>query len=218
VTSALFFWYAGLLRQRLQRLRLPVLFAIDEAPAVALGNVADYMATSGGYGVTLLLYAQSVPQLLGVYSQPDVKAILGNCHHQVWYPPQDTETARMISTIFGTRVEIAPSTYESGGSWIPGAGASTRYRPALEDAQAMALPEGTVVAISSGLRFIGQRLDPRPFLQEMSEPVPGVSFDPVQGTALGSGSDTSGTGQRRDLAEEIKRAIESGRADGSDEA
>jgi len=111
---------AGLLRQRLQRPRLSVLFAIDEAPAVALGNIAEYMATSGGYGVTLLLYAQSVPQLLGVYSHADVKAILGNCHRQVWYPPQDTETARVISTVFGTRVEIAASTYEHGGSWIPG--------------------------------------------------------------------------------------------------
>ena len=58
---------AGLLRQRMQCPRLPVLFAIDEAPAVALGNLANYMATVGGYGVTLLLYAQSVPQLLGVY-------------------------------------------------------------------------------------------------------------------------------------------------------
>jgi type IV secretory pathway TraG/TraD family ATPase VirD4 len=52
---------AGLLRQRMLRPRLPVLFAIDEAPAVALGNLADYMATAGGYGVALLLYAQSVP-------------------------------------------------------------------------------------------------------------------------------------------------------------
>lgn len=214
---------AGLLRQRLQRPRLPVLFAIDEAPAVALGNVADYMATSGGYGVTLLLYAQSVPQLLGVYSQADVKAILGNCHHQVWYPPQDTETARMISTIFGTRVEIAPSTYESPGSWIPGTGASTRYRPALEDAQAMALPEGAVVAISRGLRFIGQRLDPRPFPQLMSdrsimsETGPGEPFDPGQSTAQGAGNNPFSVEKARDLTDEIRRAIEGNRGDRGDE-
>jgi type IV secretory pathway TraG/TraD family ATPase VirD4 len=133
---------AGLLRQRMQRPRLPVLFAIDEAPAVALGNLADYMATVGGYGVTLLLYAQSVPQLLSVYRHSDVQAVLGNCHHQVWYPPQDTETAKMVSTIFGSRIELASSAHNPGGSWLTGTSTSTRYRPALEDAQAMSLPEG----------------------------------------------------------------------------
>ncbi len=190
---------------------------------MALGNVADYMATTGGYGVTLLLYAQSVPQLLGVYSQADVKAILGNCHHQVWYPPQDTETARVISTVFGTRVEIAPSTHDPPGSWIPSAGASTRYRPALEDAQAMALPEGAVVAISRGLRFIGQRLDPRPFLQQMSDrPIMsetglGESFDPGQRTAQDIGNDPLSASQTRGLAEEIRRAMESGGEDEGDE-
>lgn len=205
---------AGLLRQRLQRPRLPVLFAIDEAPAVALGNVADYMATSGGYGVTLLLYAQSVPQLLGVYSQADVSAILGNCHHQVWYPPQDTETARVISTVFGTRVEIAPSSYQSAGSWIPGGGASTRYRPALEDAQAMALPEGAVVAVSRGLRFIGKRLDPRPFLQQVADRpgAPGLDLDeafgPGRSTAKEAGAAAFSEEKHRDLADKIRRAIE----------
>lgn len=161
---------AGLLPERMLRPRQPVLFAIDEAPAVALGNLADYMATVGGYGVTVLLYAQSVPQLLGVYRQPDVRAVLGNCHHQVWYPPQDTETAQMVSTMFGSMIELAPSAHNPAGSWLMATGASTRYRPALEDAQAMSLPEGAVVAITAGLRFIGQRLDPRVFLLQMTTP------------------------------------------------
>jgi hypothetical protein len=169
---------AGLLRQRMQRPRQPVLFAIDEAPAVALGNLADYMATVGGYGVTLLLYAQSVPQMLGVYREADVRAVLGNCHHQVWYPPRDTETAQMISTVFGTRVEMAPSAYSPGGSTMPGTGASTRYRPALEDAQVMSLHERAVVVITAGLRFIGQRLDPREFLPEMMAPSGVSPLDP----------------------------------------
>jgi len=204
---------AGLLRQRLQRPRLPVLFAVDEAPAVALGNVADYMATVGGYGVTLLMYAQSVPQMLSVYRQPDVKAILGNCLHQVWYPPQDIETAHMISTFFGSRIELAPSTYTSGGSWVPGAGTSTRYRPALEEAQVMSLPEGAVVAISMGLRFIGLRLDPRIIAPQAPEPptMPKHEPDPLVGSAFRKvGSDEE---EVRRLTEQIRKAIEGGEGD-----
>jgi len=203
---------AGLLRQRMQRPRLPVLFAIDEAPAVALGNLADYMATVGGYGVTLLLYAQSVPQLLGVYRQADVRAVLGNCHHQVWYPPQDTETAQMVSTMFGSRIELSPSTHNPGGSWMTGTGASTRYRPALEDAQAMSLPEGAVVAITAGLRFIGQRLDPRSFLTQITTPpeIPPHEPDFPEDRRVDtfSGMDVYEE-DMRGVAEEIRKAIES---------
>jgi len=208
---------AGLLRQRLQRPRLPVLFAVDEAPAVALGNVADYMATVGGYGVTILMYAQSVPQMLSVYRPPDVKAILGNCLHQVWYPPQDIETAQMISTVFGSRIELAPSTYTSGGSWVPGAGTSTRYRPALEEAQVMSLPEGAVVAISMGLRFIGLRLDPRIIAPQAPEPptMPKHEPDPLGDAFQKRDHDQE---EVRRLTEQIRKAIEGSEGDESAES
>ncbi len=95
----------------------------------------------------------------------------------------------------------ASSTHESPGSWIPGAGASTRYRPALEDAQAMALPEGTVVAISRGLRFIGQRLDPRPFL----------AADVGSFYRVGSGTRGAFRSGRKDSAGCWKRPIQRGK-------
>jgi type IV secretory pathway TraG/TraD family ATPase VirD4 len=44
-----------------------VLFAIDELPAAGLHNVTDYLATVGGSGITLLLYAQAVSQLRDLY-------------------------------------------------------------------------------------------------------------------------------------------------------
>jgi len=143
-----------------------------------------------------------------VYRQSDVKAILCNCLHQVWYPPQDIETAQMISTVFGSRIELAPSTYTSGGSWVPGAGTSTRYRPALEEAQAMSLPEGAVVAISMGLRFIGQRLDPRISLPQAPEPptMPKHEPDPLVSKAFQK-RDRDQEEVRR-LTEQIRKAIE----------
>ncbi len=68
----------------------------------------------------------------------------------------------------------------------------------------MGLPEGVVVAISRGLRFIGQKLDPRLYLQQMSEVPPRESFDLGQG----NGRDPFSEGKRSDLADEIKKAIE----------
>ena len=83
----------------------------------------------------------------------------------------------------------------------------------------MALPEGAVVAISRGLRFIGQRLDPRPFLQQtsdrsiMSKTGPGEPFDPEQGAVQDAGAEPFSASQTKDLAEEIRRAMESGGED-----
>ena len=46
-----------------QQTKERLLVAIDELPAVGLKNIADYLATCGGYGITLLLYVQSIAQL-----------------------------------------------------------------------------------------------------------------------------------------------------------
>jgi hypothetical protein len=59
-----------------------------------------------------------------------------------------------MATVFGARRETAPSVYEHGILWIPGTGNNTGYRLAQGDAQAMAIPEGTVVDINRGLHFI----------------------------------------------------------------
>jgi hypothetical protein len=57
---------AGLVRQILAN---PpgkrVLFAIDEMPTVALPNLTGYLATVGGAGITMILYAQALPQIEG---------------------------------------------------------------------------------------------------------------------------------------------------------
>ena len=45
----------------------PVLFAIDEMPTVGLPNLPGYLATVGGSGITMLLYAQALPQIEDVY-------------------------------------------------------------------------------------------------------------------------------------------------------
>ncbi|MCP5085827.1 MAG: type IV secretory system conjugative DNA transfer family protein, partial [Rhodobacteraceae bacterium] len=53
-----------------------VMFAIDELPAVGLHNVTNYLATVGGSGITLLLYAQAVSQLRELHGREGTQSIL----------------------------------------------------------------------------------------------------------------------------------------------
>ena len=164
------------------------LLSIDEAPAVALPRLPTWLATVGGppAAVTCAVYAQSVPDLERVYGREETRAILSNCAHQVWFPPQDADTARAVSELLGERLLLEASASQnaqergaelgalggpSGGS--AGASLSVRHRSVLTPAQALALPAGTVVCLSRDLRFLAadsrtalwravQRLPPPP--------------------------------------------------------
>jgi hypothetical protein len=155
---------AALLRgQMAQPVRQPTLFAIDELPAVGLHNLTEYLATVGSAGVTVLFYTRALTQLAVVYGEAGAQTILGNCHHQLYYPPRDLATAEQISAVFGTALALT----RSGGRGTRGARESIHevVRAALEPAQALALPEDAVVALtllgSRQYRLIGQRLDLR---------------------------------------------------------
>ena len=82
-------------------------------------------------------------------------------------PPRDADTARAVSELLGERLLLEASASQSaqergaelgalggpsGGS--AGASLSVRHRPVLTPAQALALPAGTVVCLSRGLRFL----------------------------------------------------------------
>ena len=142
---------AGLVRQLLAN---PpgkrVLFAIDEMPTVGLPNLTSYLATVGGAGITMVLYAQAVPQIEDVYGQQAALSILSNCTSQLFFPPRESSTAELISRAFGSRLELAASASVDAVSY------SNRYRPELEPAEVMALPEGSLIVFSRGLRHIAQ--------------------------------------------------------------
>jgi hypothetical protein len=147
--------------------------------------------------VTCCVYTQSVPDLERVYGREETRAILSNCAHQVWFPPRDHDTARAISDLLGERLELEASASQSaqergaelgalggpsGGS--AGATLSLRRRPVLTPAQAAALPAGTVVCLSQGLRFLAT--DSRSALWravERLEPAPAPAPEPEASAA-----------------------------------
>lgn len=171
---------AAILRHHMrQDGRQKMLVAVDELPAVGLRNLVDYLATCGGYGITLLLYVQSVAQLQGLYGRDGTRAILANCDHQVWYPAAEMETARFMSELYGTTLKASPmqstsrsarqqrdgegqaqrqTTHNQGASW------SWRESAALSPNEMMALPQEQVLATTrladrGRCVFLGQRLN-----------------------------------------------------------
>jgi type IV secretory pathway TraG/TraD family ATPase VirD4 len=168
---------AGLVRQLLAN---PpgkrVLFAIDEMPTVGLPNLTSYLATVGGAGITLVLYAQAVPQIEDVYGHEAALSILSNCTSQLFFPPREPHTAELISRAFGSKLELTEQMTMESTSY------GSRYRPQLEPAEVMSLPEGSLIVFSRGLRHIAQdsrevvrgwlpRLPPAPEVGLAEEPV-----------------------------------------------
>lgn len=169
---------AAMLRYQMrQSQQQKMLVAIDELPAVGLRNVVDYLSTCGGYGMTLLLYVQSVAQLQSLYGRDGLRAILSNCDHQLWYPAADMETAKFMSDLYGTTMKASPmqsasqtarqqrdkegqaqmqTSRQQGASW------SWREGAALSANEMMALPAEQVLAttkVGQRVVYLGQRLN-----------------------------------------------------------
>lgn len=175
-------------QQELRLQKQKMLVAIDELPAVGLRNIADYLSTCGGYGITLLLYVQSVAQLQELYGKEGLRAILSNCVHQLWYPAAEMETARFMSELYGTTLKANPmqsasrsarqqqdkegkaqrqTSNNQGASW------SWREGAALSPNEMMALPKGQVLATTLVDRqyvFLGERLNSIHLFDQLPSP------------------------------------------------
>lgn len=175
---------AGLIKgQMRQAEKQYTLFALDEMPTVALGNLDIYLATVGGYGITVLGYVQSLPQITEIYGRERMQAILGNFHHQVYYRPQDHDTAKYVSDQFGTELVVTEniststgSNAQHGGSHGGGGSRSQTtsrsmqqaFQPALPPTQLTAMPIAATVVFTAQqgkqYRLVAARMNPIPKL------------------------------------------------------
>lgn len=175
---------AGLLRYQVKHYRPGqprLLVAIDELPAVGLANINTYLATVGGYGTMMLLYTQGFAQLRQIYGQDGAQALMGNTRHVLWYPPGDSESAEIVSKLYGTELQVSRTHSRSrqpgtkGTQERDGVTESLQVRPALEPAAAMSLPANQVVVQTEAdrqYRFIGRRLEPFRLFQSFRTPLP----------------------------------------------
>lgn len=179
---------AALMRYQMRQERNDrLLVAIDELPAIGLANITNYLATVGGYGIRMVLYAQAISQLRQLYGVEGTQSILANCVHQVWYPPADIETAKAMSELYGTtykpsRSQGSSRRYYQGGSsdnkqrdnYVDMRQAqSWELRPALGPNELMSLDQEKVLVLmhkGRQYRFIGERLNPIPLLAGLPQP------------------------------------------------
>lgn len=179
---------AVLSAQQLTRQPQRLLMAIDELPAFQLQRLNTYLASVGGYGVTLLLYVQSVAQLYDIYSRPATDSILANCAHQVWYPPADMATAETMSRLYGLSLEARPSFSSAQGArqWqgmkgerasLANQNASTSWswqeHPTLLPSQMMGLPQEQVLVSTRRERkytTLAERVNPIPLFDKLPSP------------------------------------------------
>ncbi len=181
---------AALMRYQMRQNRKDrLLVAIDELPAIGLSNITNYLATVGGYGIRMVLYAQAISQLRQIYGTEGTQSILANCVHQVWYPPADIETAKVMSELYGTTYKPSRSQgssrrfYQGGGSenkqrenYVDMRQAqSWELRPALGPNELMSLDQEKILVLmhkGRQYRFIGERLNPIPLLDGLPQPPP----------------------------------------------
>ena len=169
---------AALMRYQIRSdARTPAVIAVDELPAVGLRNVTEYLATAGGYGLTLLLYVQTYAQLVGLYGPRGAETVLANCQHQVWYPPADAVTAGQMETLYGTTLKPALSLSRSvskerfeldAGQRRESVSEGLQQVPYRAAAQLMALDPEQVV-VRAGRRYVltAHRLWPAPRLADL---------------------------------------------------
>ncbi|MCL4413898.1 MAG: type IV secretory system conjugative DNA transfer family protein, partial [Actinobacteria bacterium] len=80
----------------------PLWLLLDEAgTGLALADLPATLARSRGEGIRFLTVWQDLGQLAKLYGQDGRSGLLGNSAAQVWWPPDDGDTARHLSDTLG---------------------------------------------------------------------------------------------------------------------
>jgi type IV secretion system protein VirD4 len=131
-----------------------LLLLLDEFPAFGrLDFFESALAYIAGYGMKVLLIAQSLNQLRKAYGMSN--SIMDNCHVRIVYTPNDNETAELISRMLGQKTEIVNNRSISGerlSLWLKHASWSTQEtgRPLLTPGEVSILPSGEEIIFVAG--------------------------------------------------------------------
>jgi type IV secretion system protein VirD4 len=87
----------------------PVLLLIDEAGRTAIPSLADHATTVVGRGISLWVAIQDLNQLDAVYGRRWAHVLRNNMESQIYYRPNDQETAEYLERCLGRRSDFAHS-------------------------------------------------------------------------------------------------------------
>jgi type IV secretion system protein VirD4 len=87
----------------------PVLLLIDEAGRTAIPTLADHATTVVGRGVSLWIAIQDLNQLDAVYGKARAHVLRNNMESQLYYRPNDQDTAEYLERCLGRKSDFAHS-------------------------------------------------------------------------------------------------------------
>lgn len=119
-----------------------LLLLIDEFPAI--GKMKDFetsLAFSAGYGIKAFMITQSLKQLYSIYGKDN--KIIDNCHIQIYYAPNDTDTPQMLEKKIGNKTVVVKNLSYKGMKYLAdwNYSESLMSRPLLYSAEISKLPK-----------------------------------------------------------------------------
>lgn len=126
-----------------------ILLLIDEFPALGKLEVVEqgipYIA---GYGLKCLLIAQSLNQLKKVYGRDN--SILDNCSIQLYLTPNENETAKAISDMFGSYTKKIYNETRKGIEFMASRSSSYVGRLLMRPEEVRTLPYNKILILVTG--------------------------------------------------------------------
>jgi type IV secretion system protein VirD4 len=127
----------------------------DEFPSLGrLDFFEDTLGFAAGYGIKVLMVAQSVNQIVRFYGQNNT--VMDGAHVHVYFAPNTEETAKKISDLLGTKTEIHTQENFAGhrlAPWLGHVMVSRQHsaRPLLTPGEVRELPSTDALVIVAGL-------------------------------------------------------------------
>ena len=156
----------------------PVLLLLDEAGRTAVPHLSDYASTVCGRGISLWIAVQDLSQLEEIYGKHKAKTLRNNCDTQIYYRPNDLDTAKYLEERLGRKSDYAQSKTSRDGKETS-QGQSEQGVPLLTARNIMELEDEDIIGFYSNLKpFRSKRMDWRkvdPLVKRTKFPVPKIS-------------------------------------------
>lgn len=139
-----------------------VLFLDEMAGLGRMDDLVKKLPQMPGYGVTAMMFIQSISQLDEVYTSNIASTIIDNCGVSVWYAAADPRTGQRISSMIGnaTEIEKTVSTSRPAGAIFGGIttlGEREIHRPVMDAGAVRELPGDTELVFVNGAKPIKAR-------------------------------------------------------------
>lgn len=129
------------LTKKIEPYKHRLLLMIDEFPAIGkMESFETSLAYIAGYGIKAMMITQSLNQLYSIYGKNN--KIIDNCHIQIYFAPNDTDTPKLIEQKLGSKTVINKNMSYKGVKWLSDWSYSESHmaRPLLNAAEISQLP------------------------------------------------------------------------------